>query len=50
MPRSSYPPGAFTAPATQQSVQHKLNQKGVTHEIAMRELESIAYPCRDGRR
>lgn len=49
MPGSDYPPGAFTAPATQQSVQHKLNQKGVTHEMAMAELESIAYPCPAGR-
>ena len=43
MPRHDYPPGAFTAPATQQSVQHKLNQKGMSHEMAMQELESIAY-------
>jgi hypothetical protein len=43
MARHDYPPGAFTAPATQQSVQHRLNQKGMTHEMAMQELESIAY-------
>lgn len=46
--RNDHPPGAFTAPATAQSVQHKLNQKEITHEMAIRVLETIAYPCELG--